>query len=422
MENSLRILIVGTDYEPNFGDQAIFATMVQNLRRTIPRVNLTVHSQQPDRTHTLIGKYLAPGDVIRRAVVNAESARELNAGILSPKALIQAFDNELSSLPNRVDVTEIETSDAILLVGGGSKISEHEKDTVFNLLYLALGKRYCKPVVLYLQSVSRPVTRRFKLLRRSVLNQTDLILLRENFSKRILEKDGVRKELLVTGPDSAFYLVPEENISEVLEKEAIRKKSGPLIGICAGSRSDAYSAAMAVLADYLIAELGAHIVFIHTRGDMSPGFPNDKETSRQIARHMRHRQVSIIERDYDCEILAGIIRQFDLLIGLRMHALIFALVNGVPVVPISMYYKTRGVLSSVSYPFRDIAARKVTARKLIRLTSVIWKEREGISKQLFDRIPVLRSEIEERFQLIEKVIMEHRSLTTGSASCHATES
>ena len=150
-------------------------------------------------------------------------------------------------------------------MGGGSKIAEGEKDAIFNLFYLALAKKCQKPVILYFQSVGGFRTRRFKLLVKHVLNQSDLILLRERFSQKILQSLGVKKKILVSAPDSAFLLKPQENISLILEKENLKEENKSLVGICAGAMStaqqvnDRYCRIMAAVADRLITKLGAKI-------------------------------------------------------------------------------------------------------------------------------------------------------------------
>lgn len=410
MNKNFQILIFGTDYEPNFGDQAIFAKMVQNLRENIPNCKLTVHSQNPKGTERLIGKYLLADESIKKSIINDLCILNFNMQNLRTSTIIRQFEKQTEAFLKSIDITDISNSDGLILVGGGSKIAEGEKHAIFNLFYLALAKKCQKPVILYFQSVGPFRSRKFKLLVKHVLNQSDLILLREHFSKKILQRLGVKKKILVSAPDSAFCLKPQKNINLIMEKENLKKADKPLIGICAGGRStdqqvnDRYCRVMAAVADHLITKLDAKIVFIHTRGKMSEHYPDDKESSRRIAYFMRFKDFEIIEDDYDCEILSGIIARFDLLISYRMHGLIFALSNGVPIVPISMYYKTKGTLLWVKYPVKDINIRKVTKRRLIRLTTAVFKNRHKLSEHILRRLPFLENEVIKKSKLIRKVI------------------
>jgi len=418
---NLQVLIVGTDYEPNFGDQAIFATMVRNLRENIPNVRLTVHSQNPTGTRKLVGKYLFNTEPIKKAVIGGTSV-SFNKDDFSVTNVLEEFDNQVSIISRTTDVADILNSHAVILVGGGSKIAEGEKHAIFNLFYLALAKKWQKPVILYFQSVGPFRTTKFKLLVKHVLGHSDLILLRERFSKKLLQSLGVKKKILVSAPDSAFCLKSQKNISVIMEKENLKEADKPLIGICAGSRStdqqvnDRYCRVIAAVADHLITKLGAKIIFIHTRGKMSACYPDDKETSRRIAFFMRFKDLEIIEEDYDCEILSGIIARFDLLISYRMHALIFALSNGVPIIPISMYYKTKGTLLWAKYPVKDISIGKVTKRKLIRLTTAVFKKRHNLNERILSRLPFLENEVVEKSKLIRKVVFaaNHENLDLNS--------
>jgi len=409
MKDNIQVLVVGTDYEPNFGDQAIFSTMVSNLRENIPGIRLTVHSQNPAGTRKLVGKYLLNTEPIKKSVIGSASV-SFSKDDFSFTNIVEEFDNQVSVISRTSDMADILNSDAVILVGGGSKIAEGEKDAIFNLFYLALAKKCQKPVILYFQSVGRFRTRRFKLLVKHVLNQSDLILLRERFSKKILQSLGVKEKILVSAPDSAFRLKPQKNISVILQKENLKEENKPLVGICAGSISaaqqvnDRYCRVMAAVADRLITKLGAKIIFIHTRGKMSAHYPDDKETARRIAHFMRFKDFEIVEEDYDCEILSGIISTFDLLISYRMHGLIFALSNGVPIVSISMYYKTKGTLLWAKYPVKDINIGKVTKRKLIRLTTAVFKNRHKLKEHILRRLPLIEDEVIEKSKLIREVI------------------
>jgi polysaccharide pyruvyl transferase WcaK-like protein len=419
--NKNRIVhVVGTDYEPNFGDQAIFATMANNLRATIPGVQLVVHSQNPKGTQLLIGKYLSHNDSVKQSAINHHTFPWPFGQKHSHGTIVNDFERYLEKIKAESDVSDIAAGDAIMLVGGGSKISEGENDVYFNLAYLSLGAQFGKPVFLYMQSVTAPRSSAFSRLCASVLNKSSLILLREHFSRSILEGIGVDPSVLDVAPDSAFGLIPKSDVSDELQSEGIPQNSKPLIGICAGSLPPVswqhprswlvrrrYCTAIASLADRLIKSKNAHIVFLHSRGRMSSRYSDDSEFSKFISSKMRCPEFTIIRNDYDCEVLAGICAHLDLLIGYRMHSLIFALINAVPVVPISMYHKTQGVLDSILYPYAALPMRKCRYGSIRRLTEDVWSNRESIRDHLHGVIPQLQVHISQCCQRMSNIINQN---------------
>jgi len=82
------------------------------------------------------------------------------------------------------------------------------------------------------------------------------------------------------------------------------------------------------VADRLVAETGARIVFIPMQ------WPDDVQAAQRVAAKMRQPH-ALIHQKCDTAELLSVVRNLDLLVGVRLHALIFAAVMERPFVGVS---------------------------------------------------------------------------------------
>ena len=89
-----------------------------------------------------------------------------------------------------------------------------------------------------------------------------------------------------------------------------------------------YKKVFAAVADRLVGETDARILFLPMQ------WPDDLQAARAVSERMRER-CAVLEGNYDTDELLSIVGNLDLLVGVRLHALIFAAVMGVPFVGVS---------------------------------------------------------------------------------------
>ena len=114
-------------------------------------------------------------------------------------------------------------------------------------------------------------------------------------------------------------------------------------------------------------------------------YPEDVRTAEQVAALAKHDMV-VLPEEYNTSQLLSIVGNMDLLISIRLHALIFAGVMGVPMIGISYDPKVDRFLESVGeQPVGTL--EDVDFEKLMEQIRAKWNDKAGFSQQneqLFD--------------------------------------
>ena len=246
----------------------------------------------------------------------------------------------------------------LFVLGGGGFLSDFQSWTVVWLwLRLVLfAKILRKKVMLYAIGAGPITTWRGKALTRVILNNcTDVITVRDRYSRDSLLKAGVKKKIHVTA-DPAILLEPEKpDIVKRMLKEAGADISKPLIGVAPRvlfhieefwpNQQDRYQelvAFVASLMDFISLELKYDVILVMMHKDDDLPFIRSalKKASKNVKVHM-------LDGDYSPQETKGIIGCMNLLVGMRYHSLIFAATMGVPMVGIAYHAKTACFLEEI---------------------------------------------------------------------------
>lgn len=293
---SIKIALSGYYGFDNAGDEALLAAITSSIKKLEPETEFVVFSGSPSRTIDLHG------------------IRAVN--YLNPFSLIR----ELIS--------------ADLLISGGGSIFQDVTSTRSLSYYIgvvALARILRRPVIFYAQGVG-PINRTFsKFLMRLIGNRVNLITLRDNDSRQYLEQLKVVHPPLIVTADPVFALEPgpadENNINKLLDHTLAQDK--PLVGVSVREWKylHGYQENLARLLDELTLR-GYQVVFIPM------AYPDDISESKKIAELMQQ-DPTIIEKNLNSSEHLALISHLDLMIGMRLHALIFAASRGVPFAGIS---------------------------------------------------------------------------------------
>lgn len=322
-----KVLISGYIGFGNSGDEGILMAMTQHLRAIEPAIEISVLSRRPVETEELYG-VKAVGRFDLRAIVRAMRAAD------------------------------------VVITGGGSLLQDRTSSrSLYYYLYIiwrakSLGKR----VVLYANGigpVKRPTNRR---LTSWILNRVDLITLRESVSLAELRSLKVTRPPIEVTADPVFGLepAPPERAEQLLRDESV-PTGRPLVGVSVRQWAgiEQWSAAVAAAADFLSERHGATVVFIPMES------PGDISAAEAVVRQMKQ-PATVIRGKYVATEYMGLIGRLDLLIGMRLHSLIFAARQQVPLIGIDYDPKVRGLLTSIDQPSAgDIAT--LAADRLISL-------------------------------------------------------
>lgn len=286
----MKVVLSGYYGFHNVGDEAILFSMIRALRSVDPTVEITVLSNDPDFTEATYGV----------KAVNRWKAGEVAAALREANGLIS---------------------------GGGSLLQDKTgpKSVIYYTGIMFIAKMLGKPVFIYAQGMGPLEQKMSRWLTKVALGKVSAITVRDEESKALLNEIGVRKEVELV-PDPVLGLNGDAFHNQWFLEQ---KFSKPVITVSVRDwPSDFdFEKEMAEALD-LVATSGYEIVFIPMHGE------DDDITSRRVAELMKAESV-IAPYDMSIEEKIGLIKLSELVVAMRLHALIFAAVVHVPYVALS---------------------------------------------------------------------------------------
>jgi polysaccharide pyruvyl transferase CsaB len=365
-----RVGVLGSYGGLNLGDEAILTSVLSCLRTTCQPVDLVVFSRHPPHT-------MAHHDVAE-VVIWEEVDR-----------------NQLRDAIERLDV---------LVLGGGGIIYNGEARRYLRLVRAAqdLGVPTFA-FALGAGPLTDPVDRRVVA---DVLDHMDDITVRDEQSKHVLEDAGVSAPIEVTA-DPALLLTPEAFTWDMLASEGV--PSGQrLVGMSVREpggaaehlEHDQYHHMLATAADFLVHRIDAHVVLV-------PMEPIDIRHSHAVLSHMASpARARVLHGSYGPRQVLGLMHHLDLVVGMRLHFLIFAAMNGVPLLPLPYAGKVSNFARSVGAPALAGVARCEVGRLLAELDR-LWDERAERSEDIRRHVRLLAERAalssERCFTLIDRI-------------------
>ncbi|MEW5919802.1 MAG: polysaccharide pyruvyl transferase CsaB [Bacillota bacterium] len=293
-----RVVLSGYYGFHNTGDEAILEATLALLRRCRPDLELVVLSADPAHTQHCYG-------------VEAVSRTRITA-------VLQALRHA-----------------DLLISGGGGLLQDvtSRRSVPYYLGIMELAMRLGTRVAVFAQGIGPLQYALSRRLVKRVLSRVDWLSVRDPASMLLLRELGVTREIQLA-PDPVFALQPPSRPEIV----SCRRKHGlqdgeeekPLVGVSLrplpGEKdgSHFYNLTRAACL-YLEREKGARLIFLPFQQN------EDLETGRSIWADLSpgHR---IIEESIPPREMLCLIGGLDLLLGMRLHSLIFAAVCGVPFV------------------------------------------------------------------------------------------
>ncbi len=315
----------------NIGDDAILIGLRNAMNEAIPGTEIVAISSDPEQT---------------RRVCGVEAVQ-----LLSPRIRLRGSGPHLETY-----YRAFREADACA-VSGGTPIYDygHISRGLHFGLPRALGKRlFCFGI-----GAKSIRSKRGAALLRLLLRRAKLISVRDEPSRDELLRLGVDKPVTVTG-DSALFLPPDE------PKTGLRKLydcgvdiSRPMAAICPRALSSDYRRhyhmplsrrqiagvrrAIAHVADRL-SEEEYEVVFVPMH--LAP-YDDDLSEIRVIAGLMRGRPPRVVDSGMLPGEAMAVLGRMSLVFGLRLHSLILAAAQGVPVVGVDYDPKIRGFMQLV---------------------------------------------------------------------------
>ena len=283
-----RITISGYYGFGNIGDEAVLAGIIETFRRLGIQTTFTVLSGNPSRTI-------------------AEHPGVLSANRFSLPELLRA----------------IRQSD-LVISGGGSLFQDVTSiaSPHYYLFVLRLARMLRRKTMVYAQGVGPLVRESTKRAVARALNRTDLITVRDPDSKRVLEHIGVEKPIHLSS-DPSFLVIPDIRAADKLLAE--RGWAGNrLLGVSLRWWKGADRWLPQIVQGIELAAREMDVLCIHI--PMQPS--EDTRLTRNLSNAMEVPADSV-------KVAKGLFARCDLVVGMRLHSLMFAVSSGVPFVPLA---------------------------------------------------------------------------------------
>jgi polysaccharide pyruvyl transferase WcaK-like protein len=160
--------------------------------------------------------------------------------------------------------------------------------------------------------------------------------------------------------------------------------NAPLVGISVREWKDwsHYKSVIAETADRLVAEQGAKVVFLPMQ------WPGDIDAARKVLSRMRQ-PATLLTEEYTTSELLSLTGNLNLLIGIRLHALIFAALMHVPMAGISYDPKIDRFLETLAETPAG-SLQNVNVDSLLTKILALWPEIEHPNRQREEKIARLR--------------------------------
>lgn len=348
----------------NLGDEAILQSIINQLKKSIT-AEITVFSRNA-------------ADTSKRHGVKAVDVRKLSAKEIKP------------------DIARLD----LFILGGGGIL--YDADVRLYLREVMIAIEHKIPVMLYAVGAGPLDDTRAQAAIKEVLNEVDLITVREQGAQSLLESLGVEKEIIVTA-DPALLLEPEPRAEKFFNRSDWENKRR-FIGISVREPGVAapdldqkkYHELIADAADFMVDRMNAEIIFI----PMEQSEQDLQHSHAVVSKMLRPQRASVLNQDYTSGQVLSIISELDFSLGMRLHFLIFSALGKIPFVALPYASKVAGFLDALDIDMPPL--QLVNAGRLIAYIDDYWDKQEQLKSKIEKKLPGLK----ERAALTHKLLLK----------------
>jgi N-acetylglucosaminyldiphosphoundecaprenol N-acetyl-beta-D-mannosaminyltransferase len=362
----MRVVVSGYHGFGNMGDEAVLASLVQHMKEVAPGAECVALSGDPARTASTHGIEAIPRTSVAAVV------RELG----------------------RAD---------LLVSGGGSLLQDvtGRGSVPYYAGIMLLARMRGVPVSVYAQGVGPLRSGAARWLARLALSRASVITLRDPGSMELVRQIGVTKPQPTLVADPAFALEPEDADgcwAPLPPRPRVMFALRPWPG--ARDREATYSRVI----EGVCARLGANAILLAFQPDTDLAVASSIADLCEADGHTRPQVVA-------CCGLPGqalsIIAQADLVVGMRLHSLIFAASAGVPAVAIDYDPKVRAMAERTGS--MHMVSADAPPEEILRVVLDAWEQRDKVRVELARRMPDLKRQAREAARLALSPIVDRQA-------------
>jgi polysaccharide pyruvyl transferase CsaB len=361
----MRVLLSGYYGFGNLGDEALLEVIVAQLRGRFPRVDIEVLSATPEQTSNQFNVAATPR-------WNMRAVREA-----------------------------IERADVVVSGGGGLLQSATSlRSVVYYAAILREAVKRGRKAMIFAQSIG-PLDVLGRLVVRRFCRGVNRATVRDARSRALLRSLLTNTPVEQTADPVFLYDLPDENID--LSREGLGRESEPyaIFSVRKTASLKDGIATFARAADRLYDEHGVRVAFLPLGGVA------DAEVSTSVIRACKTAPMLLPE----CSLAkaAAIIRGARVVVGMRLHALIFAARFAVPFLAVPYDPKVSALTEDLAYPLEPlwVPGRQVLPASAVdALVDRLMSQHDALAAHLRERIDVVRGAAARNFDVLGELIGE----------------
>jgi polysaccharide pyruvyl transferase CsaB len=352
----------------NTGDEAILEAIIDNLREEFDNPGITVFSLSPERT-----------------------AQEHNV-----KSVYRAWRKE-----NKEKVKALKEADLLISGGGGLLQDAYPTKFLFGplpyYLLIVLLAKLCNTKVMFFSQGIGPVTSGWGKSLMKLANLADFITVRDQYSKELLHKLGVKKPETVVTSDIVFAFQAKEDRSGIVSLSL--KGDEKLVAVSVRpwfDRTQQFEDMAGVL-DNLIEEEAVTPVFVPMEGH------HDVDASKKVMSYMKHPDKTVmLGKEFTPNQYLNFIGECEMTIGMRLHALIFSTLKGIPHIGFSYDKKVESLLKRSGMWKYSADLDHIDVKQVTDNAKAILHNREAESQTVRKNAEGMRNEAKRNLHLMKE--------------------
>lgn len=323
----MKVLLSGYYGFDNAGDEAVLYAIVQALRESVSDIDITVLSNQPEKT-----------------------ARQLGVKVVNRWG--------------KVDLLKAVKNCDVLVSGGGSLLQDvtSKNGILYYLGIIKLAQLMKKKVMIYAQGIGPVQSKRNRTLVHKVLNHVDVITVRDLESRIELIQMGVYREIMVCSDPVMGISVDDIDAKigkQLLIRAGFQDSEEPILALAIRDwkEEDRLFTEIAKYCDTVV-QKGWHVVFVPFH------YPDDIKAGKATVEKMRYSEhVTVLEENYTPQETIAILKNADFVLGMRLHSLIMSAVLLKPMIALSYDPKITSFMQLLRQK-ECYAVESVTAQQL----------------------------------------------------------
>ena len=389
-----KVLFIGAYGIENVGDDLPMLVMMDNLQKLAPKeTTFEFHSLSRHPSKWEEKKY----NIIQHQ--NLEYQNRENAKDKWFKGL-----NYHDNRDEFYNFLELIKSMDVLIIGAGNFIIDINIDIFKGPIpliwwYVHLAKLYNKKVFLYGLSAATLQSEYAQLLTKEIIDRSDVVTLRDSYTKKYLQSLGIKKKLLVL-PDPTLGVIQNTKVSLKKRDKIVLQKTQKQ-KIILGIRD------LSFLEDKGKKVFESIVHFINSHPSYSYIFipqstyseDDDRKTAHTLSKKINKTiDTHIIKNRYTPKELINIYTMCDITIAIRLHSAVFSHIATTPAIAISYLPKVQAFMKDFKTSKQVIDIKDISSKKLARKVRYIQNN------------PSLRTSIQKQTKQKKKKVKEYTHL------------